>query len=116
MSTSLTLRGVEEAQELLADVERQLSPEGAEDVMHLVVGMLHRYSSSITPVDRGILKGSETPDVERSSSSVLGLVYTNTEYAPFVEKWARFFQRTIENEGPNAIALFDDAVESAITG
>lgn len=114
--TSITLRGVDDAQEFLREVAHELSPAGAEDTMHLVVGMLHRYASAITPVDTGRLKGSETTRVNRSSSSLIGLLYTNVEYAPPVEKRVHFFERTVQNEGPNALALFDTHAESAITG
>lgn len=36
-------------------------------------------------VDKGILRGSITPEVKRSGKNIIGRVFTNIEYAPFVE-------------------------------
>lgn len=46
---------------------------------------VHAQAKLLAPVDKGILAGSIHQEVKKTEESIQGRVFTNTQYAPYVE-------------------------------
>lgn len=112
---TVEVRGLEQAQTLLAEQQRRIDPQdGLRSTMALAAGMLHRYATAIIHVVTGRLKNSLFWAVESRGNSVIGQIGTNVEYAPY--EHARggshaFFDRTVREEGPAVNSLFAGSIE-----
>jgi HK97 gp10 family phage protein len=47
--------------------------------------LVHGQAKALAPVDKGLLAGSIHMQVKESGNTIEGSVYTNVEYAPYVE-------------------------------
>lgn len=47
--------------------------------------MVHAQAKTLAPADTGLLRGSIHQEVKKKGKSVIGRVYTNVQYAPYVE-------------------------------
>lgn len=113
------LRGTDQAIRHLGRAEKAISPsDGLKTVMTVATGMLHRYvigqPREIMRVKTGRLRNSIFPDVRNVRGETVGLVATNVEYAPPVEKRYGFFARGIANQQPVINSLFTDHVGKVI--
>lgn len=63
----------------------KLSKLNIEKNMTKAVSLVHAQAKGLAPVDYGFLKGSIHMSVKKNSNEVIGKVYTNSEYASFVE-------------------------------
>lgn len=82
MATTITIKGIETLTAKLnnlGDVQRVVS------TMNQATLLVQGKAKALAPVDTGNLRGSIHPKVERQGSKVLGKVYTNLSYAPYVE-------------------------------
>lgn len=55
------------------------------DTMNKATALVHGQAKALAPVDKGQLAGSIHMKVGKKNNSVEGRVYTNVEYAPYVE-------------------------------
>ena len=55
------------------------------DTMNKAVALVHGQAKSLAPVDTGDLAGSIRMSVKKTPKELVGQVYTNLEYAPYVE-------------------------------
>ena len=55
------------------------------DTMNKATALVHGQAKALAPVNKGQLAGSIHMKVAKKNNSVEGRVYTNVEYAPFVE-------------------------------
>lgn len=62
-----------------------ISDSNLKDVMNDAVLLVHAQAKALAPVDTGNLAGSIHPKVINNGESIIGKVYTNLIYAPFVE-------------------------------
>lgn len=62
-----------------------LSKMEIKDTMNKAVTLVHGEAKNLAPVDTGDLAGSIHMDVKKTSTGLQGRVYTNLEYAPYVE-------------------------------
>lgn len=115
----VSVEGLEAAQRKLARVESEIDPrDGLATIMRVATGQLHRYiigqPRSIMRVQTGRLKNSIFPDVRSAAGETVGLVATNVEYAPKIEKRYGFFRRGIENQRDAINSLFAEHVRKAL--
>lgn len=55
------------------------------DTMVKATNMVHGQAKQLAPADTGNLRGSIHQEVKKKSNTVEGRVFTNVEYAPYVE-------------------------------
>ena len=55
------------------------------DKMNKATTLVHGQAKSLAPVDTGNLAGSIHMEVKSKGRNIIGRVFTNVEYAPFVE-------------------------------
>lgn len=55
------------------------------DTMNKATQLVHGQAKALAPVDKGQLAGSIHMQVKETSDAIEGRVYTNLEYAPYVE-------------------------------
>lgn len=55
------------------------------DTMNKAVALVHGQAENLAPVDTGALAGSIHMEVKNKADSLEGRVYTNMQYAPYVE-------------------------------
>lgn len=55
------------------------------DAMNKATTLIHGQAKALAPVDTGQLAGSIHMEVKEKKDGLEGRVYTNTEYAPYVE-------------------------------
>lgn len=56
-----------------------------QDAMNQATALVHTQAKALAPVEKGQLAGSIHMQVDKSPSRLQGRVYTNVEYAPYVE-------------------------------
>lgn len=66
-------------------LERMHNIEAVKEAMNKSVLMVHGQAKELCPVDTGNLRSSIHPKVIIQGPNVIGKVYTNVNYAPFVE-------------------------------
>lgn len=59
--------------------------EQVKKTMNTATLLVHGQAKSLAPVDTGNLKGSIHPKVITEGKTIIGKVYTNLNYAPYVE-------------------------------
>lgn len=111
----MELQGVGDVRRALERIERAARADGdLRSLMGLATGLVHRYMMGISadrpprgqtgvlPVITGRLKNSFFTEVQRQGANdVIGLVASNINYGPPVERRRRFVERTTrETEGP----------------
>lgn len=116
---SVSIEGLEAAQRNLLAAQRAVEPgDGLRATMVLATGQLHRYiigqPRAIMRVRTGRLKNSIFPDVRTVQNEVVGIVATNVEYAPPIEKRYGFFRRGLADQERSLNTLFSDNVSKAI--
>lgn len=55
------------------------------ETMNKATTLVHGEAKNLAPEDTGVLAGSIHMEVKKTSTELQGRVYTNTEYAPYVE-------------------------------
>lgn len=70
---------------LLKDFEKLAESEALEAAMKKACAVVEKSAKQKAPKDTGELRRSITSKVENEGNSVVGIVYTPLEYAPYVE-------------------------------
>lgn len=70
---------------LLKDFEKLAESEAMEAAMKKACAVVEKSAKQKAPKDTGELRRSITSKVENEGNSVVGIVYTPLEYAPYVE-------------------------------
>lgn len=79
---SITIKGIESLTKKLNNIAQT---EKVKETMNKAVLLVHGQAKVLAPVDKGGLAGSIRPKVVTNNKQILGKVYTNLNYAPFVE-------------------------------
>ena len=69
----------------LSDKLKNLSTMDVESAVKKATAFVHGQAKELAPVDTRRLRGSIHMNVERKKTEVVGKVYTNLNYAPYVE-------------------------------
>lgn len=64
---------------------RNISTLDLEDTMNKATALVHGQAKTLAPVNTGNLSSSIHMETIRKGKNVIGRVFTNVEYAPFVE-------------------------------
>ena len=119
----MSIAGLPETLAHLTRIERGLNDLST--VTRLAAGQVHRYLINIVPVDSGRLKNSFMFDTQGSGNSLVGIVYTNVEYAARVnygfkgsdslgrkynQKGSHFIERTMRAQRKPLNDLFSSYV------
>lgn len=79
---SITIKGIESLTRKLNNISKT---EKVKETMNNAVLLVHGQAKILAPVDKGGLAGSIRPKVITEGKKIIGKVYTNLSYAPFVE-------------------------------
>lgn len=79
---SIEIKGI---QALTSKLNNLASEQEIIQTMNQATLLVHAKAKALAPVDTGNLRGSIHPTVERQGSKIIGKVYTNLSYAPYVE-------------------------------
>lgn len=79
---SITIKGIDSLIKKLSNISQT---EQVKETMNTAVLLVHGQAKTLAPVDKGNLKGSLHPKVITQGKTIIGKVYTNLSYAPFVE-------------------------------
>ncbi|MBQ6546472.1 MAG: HK97 gp10 family phage protein [Bacilli bacterium] len=79
---SITIKGIESLTRKLNNISQT---EKVKETMNNAVLLVHAQAKTLAPVDKGALAGSIRPKVITEGKKIIGKVYTNLSYAPFVE-------------------------------
>ncbi len=79
---SITLKGVDSLIHKLNNISQM---EQVKECMNKAVTIVHAQAKLLAPVDTGGLASSIHPKVITEGNKIIGKVYTNLNYAPFVE-------------------------------
>lgn len=79
---SITIKGIDSLIHKLNNISKT---EQVKQTMDKAVLLVHAHAKSNAPVDKGGLAGSIHPKVVTEGKTIIGKVYTNLNYAPFVE-------------------------------
>lgn len=79
---SITIKGIDSLIHKLNNISKT---EQVKETMNTAVLLVHGQAKTLAPVDKGNLKGSLHPKVITQGKTIIGKVYTNLSYAPFVE-------------------------------
>lgn len=79
---SITIKGIDS---LLQRFNNISQTEQVKQTMNKAVLLVHAQAKALTPVDTGNLAGSIHPKVISQGKTIVGKVYTNVTYAPYVE-------------------------------
>ena len=79
---TITIKGIDSLVQKLNNVSQT---KQVKECMDKAVLMVHAQAKLLAPVDTGGLAGSIHPKVITEGNKVIGKVYTNLNYAPFVE-------------------------------
>ena len=79
---SIELKGIDS---LTQKLSKLTNVKQVEDTMSKAVQIVESQAKLLVTVDTGNLKGSIHPKVITKGNAVIGKVYTNLSYAPFVE-------------------------------
>ena len=78
----ITINGIESLMHKLDNISKT---EQVKETMNKAVLLVHAQAKALAPVDTGNLAGSIHPKVITKGRTIIGKVYTNLSYAPFVE-------------------------------
>lgn len=92
--------------------------------MQLAVGLIHRYAATVVPVRTGRLKNSlfSNADYGGDSNVMVGIVGTNTEYAPHVEfgtyrmSERPYMRPAVDNNIAAINSIFSDQIGNSLHG
>ncbi len=79
---SITIKGIDSLIHKLNNISKT---EQVKETMNKAVLLVHGQAKLNAQVDKGNLKGSIHPKVITQGKTIIGKVYTNLSYAPFVE-------------------------------
>lgn len=79
---SITIKGIDNLIHKLNNISKT---EQVKETMNTAVLLVHGQAKTLAPVDKGNLKGSIHPKVITQGKTIIGKIYTNLSYAPFVE-------------------------------
>ena len=79
---SITIKGIDS---LVRKLNKISQTEQVKETMNTAVLLVHGQAKLLAPVDNGNLAGSIHPKVMTQGKLIIGKVYTNLSYAPFVE-------------------------------
>ena len=79
---SITIKGIYSLIHKLNNISKT---EQVKETMNTAVLLVHGQAKALAPVDTGNLAGSIHPKVITQGKTIIGKVYTNLSYAPFVE-------------------------------
>ena len=79
---SITIKGIDSLIHKLNNISKT---EQVKETMNTAVLLVHGQAKALAPVDTGNLAGSIHPKVITQGKTIIGKVYTNLSYAPFVE-------------------------------
>lgn len=77
----ITISGVDTLKRHL----RNISEVDLEERMNKATAIVHGQAAELAPKDKGFLRGSIHMEVNKKGKKIVGRVFTNMEYAPFVE-------------------------------
>lgn len=112
MSESFTWTGLSPA-DMQAKIAAHPFAESREALMQKIVLLALAKSMPLTPVATGLLRRSETTDVE--PGGLRGWIGSNVEYAPFVHEGTRFqsaqpfFEQGIADSAPERDKAIQDS-------
>lgn len=122
------LHGVGDVRRMLERLERAARADGdLKSLMGLATGLVHRYmmglsvdrppagQTGVLPVITGRLKNSFFTEVQRQGANdVVGLVASNINYGPPVERRRRFVEHTVRETERPVNDLVDAEMRKAI--
>lgn len=79
---SITIKGIDS---LIHKLNKISNTEQVKATMDKAVLLVHAHAKALAPVDTGALAGSIHPKTIVGRKEIIGKVYTNLNYAPFVE-------------------------------
>ena len=79
---SITIKGIDSLIHKLNNISQT---EQVKETMNTATFLVHGQAKALAPVDKGNLAGSIHPKVITEGKTIIGKVYTNLSYAPFVE-------------------------------
>lgn len=79
---SITIKGIEALTHKLNNISQT---KQVKETMNKAVLLVHGQAKTLAPVDTGALAGSIHPKVTTEGKTIIGKVYTNLNYAPYVE-------------------------------
>jgi len=79
---SITINGINSLVQKLNNISQM---EQVKQTMDKAVLLVHGQAKALAPVDTGNLAGSIHPKVITEGKTIIGKVYTNVSYAPYVE-------------------------------
>ena len=79
---SITIKGIDS---LVRKLNKISQTEQVKQTMNTAVVLVHGQAKALAPVDTGNLAGSIHPKVITMDKMVIGKVFTNVSYAPYVE-------------------------------
>jgi len=81
----MALSSIKNLDSLIHKLKNISQMEQAKETMNQAVVLVHGQAKMLAPVDKGNLAGSIHPKVINQGQTIIGKVYTNLEYAPYVE-------------------------------
>lgn len=79
---SITIKGIDSLIHKLNNISQT---KQVKETMEKATLLVHGQAKAIAPVDTGNLAGSIHPKVTTEGKTIIGKVYTNVSYAPYVE-------------------------------
>ena len=89
MDFKLEVKGLLETQKMMEQIVRDLHGTPMLQGMRDATLIVQRDAKIFSPVDTGRLRASITPEVRTGWNQVMGVVGSNVEYAPYMEKPGR---------------------------
>lgn len=97
---------------------------GMRKAMKLALGLVHRHAATIVPVRTGRLKNSLfwNPEYEQDGNTLVGIVGTSVQYAPYVELGTRrmqarpYLQPAIDQNVNTINSIFANEIGNALHG
>lgn len=80
-SVNVTVNGIDS----LTHRFNNISKMNLRKAMSKAVSVVHAQAKALAPVDTGNLAGSIHMDIKEEDKTIIGRVYTNLQYAPYVE-------------------------------
>lgn len=91
MSIKLEVNGLKETQKNFERIIKDLTGNAMLEAVGKATLLVEGTAKRLSPVDRGALRASITPDVQKMGNVVRGVVGSNLKYAPFQELGTRPF-------------------------
>lgn len=120
VDVKVEVKGLEEVQKKMVQVAKDMRGTPALNAMRQATLLVHRSAKQNAPVDTGRLRASITPSVSQSGNTVMGVVGSNVEYAPFQEFGTRhmkgrfYLKRALEQNARRIYSLLSRFVEQVV--